>query len=32
MKKLNPYFVGGFTDAEGSFIVSIFKNIKYKSG
>jgi hypothetical protein len=31
-EKLNPYFIVGFVDAEASFIISIFKNNKYKTG
>jgi len=30
--KLNPYFVTGLIDGEGSFITSIQKNMKYKLG
>lgn len=30
-KKLNPWFITGFTDAEGSFILGIYKNNKYKT-
>lgn len=30
--KLNPLFVTGFTDAEGSFMVNIVKSSKYKVG
>jgi len=30
--KLNPYFVSGFTDAEGYFGTSIYKNNKLKTG
>ena len=26
IKKLNPWWVTGYTDAEGSFILNIFKN------
>lgn len=29
---LNPYFVTGFTDAEGSFIIRVNKNSSYKTG
>lgn len=29
---LNPFFVTGFTDAEGSFILSINRSSRYKSG
>lgn len=29
---LNPWFISGFTDAEGSFMVKIRKNSKYKLG
>jgi hypothetical protein len=31
-KKLNPWFVTGFTDAEGSFALGLYKNNKYKTG
>jgi len=31
-EKLDPNFIVGFVDAEGSFIISIFKNNKYKIG
>jgi hypothetical protein len=31
-KKLPPYFFTGFLDAEGSFIISIYKNINLKTG
>jgi LAGLIDADG endonuclease len=31
-KKLDPYFVSGFSDAESSFVIRIFKNSKYKTG
>ena len=30
--KLNPYWVAGFIDAEGSFMVSILKNLELKTG
>ena len=30
--KLNPWFVTGFTDAEGSFCTTIYKNKAYKTG
>lgn len=30
--KLNPWFITGFTDAEGSFMLSFLKNPKIKSG
>lgn len=30
--KINPYFVTGFTDAEGCFMVSIYKRIENKTG
>src|SRR6202044_4218015 len=29
---LNPYFITGFTDAEGCFCTSIYKDEKYKTG
>ena len=29
-QKLNPWFITGFVDAEGSFIISIYKDIKSK--
>ena len=29
---LNPWFVTGFTDGEGSFTLSIYKDEKYKTG
>lgn len=29
-QKLNPWFITGFADAEGSFIISIYKNAKSK--
>ena len=29
---LNPWFITGFTDAEGSFIIRVRKNSKYKNG
>lgn len=32
IKKLDPWFISGFTDAEGSFILGIYKNNKYKIG
>ena len=32
LNKLNPHFVTGFTDGEGSFIISITKNSEYKLG
>jgi hypothetical protein len=31
-EKLDPNFIVGFCDGEASFIISIFKNIKYKTG
>jgi hypothetical protein len=31
-KKLNPWFVTGFTDAEGCFGLYIYKDAKYKTG
>ena len=31
-KKLNPWFVTGFTDAEGSFMISFLKNPRVRSG
>jgi hypothetical protein len=31
-KKLAPWFVSGFTDGEGSFIATIYKNKEYRSG
>jgi hypothetical protein len=31
-KSLNPYFITGFTDAEGCFCVSIYKDDRYKTG
>jgi hypothetical protein len=31
-KKLNPWFVTGFTDAEGCFSLGIYKKNKYKTG
>nr|YP_010164145.1 LAGLIDADG endonuclease [Metarhizium album]QRK27502.1 LAGLIDADG endonuclease [Metarhizium album] len=30
--KLNPFYVTGFVDGEGSFILTIIRNNKYKSG
>ena len=30
--KLNPFYVTGFVDGEGSFILTIIKDNKYKSG
>lgn len=30
--KLDPWFVTGFTDGEGSFMLSIIKDSKYKLG
>jgi hypothetical protein len=30
--RLNPFFVSGFTDAEGSFIISISRSSRYKVG
>jgi len=30
--KLNPYFITGFVDGEGSFIISIQKNSNYRIG
>jgi len=30
--KLNPYWLAGFIDAEGSFIISISKNLEFKTG
>jgi hypothetical protein len=30
ISKINPWFLTGFTDAEGSFIVSIYANSAYK--
>ena len=30
--KLNPWFITGFTDGEGSFILTIIKDNKYKLG
>jgi hypothetical protein len=30
--KLDPSYVTGFTDGEGSFILTIIKDNKYKSG
>jgi hypothetical protein len=30
--KLNPYFVSGLVDAEGSFSTSIYKDTSYKTG
>jgi len=32
LPKLNPWFITGFIDAEGSFVVSIYKNNKLKLG
>ncbi len=32
MKKLDPWFITGFVDTEGSFIVGLFVNNKYKTG
>jgi hypothetical protein len=32
LKKLDPWFVTGFTDAEGCFGLYIYKNVKYKTG
>lgn len=32
MKSLDPWFISGFVDGEASFIVSVAKNSKYKSG
>jgi hypothetical protein len=29
---LNPSFISGFSDAEGSFVVAISKNPRYKTG
>jgi hypothetical protein len=29
---LNPSFITGFSDAEGSFVVTILKNPRYKIG
>ena len=31
-KKLNPYFLSGFADAEASFGTTIYKNNKLKPG
>ena len=31
-KSLDPYYITGFTDAEGSFQIGIYNNDKYKSG
>ena len=31
-KKLNPFFVTGFVDAEGSFMVSVIRHLTYKGG
>jgi hypothetical protein len=31
-KKLNPWFVTGFIDAEGTFCTTIYKNKAYKTG
>ena len=31
-EKLNPSYISGFCDAEGSFVISIRKNTKYKTG
>ena len=30
--KLNPFFVTGFIDGEGSFMISIFRLVEYKGG
>ena len=30
--KLNPKFIAGFIDAEGYFMISIYKNKNYKVG
>ena len=30
--KLNPFYVTGFVDGEGSFILTIIRDNKYKSG
>lgn len=30
--KLNPHYVTGFVDAEGSFTISINQSLKYKAG
>jgi len=32
MQPINPWFITGFADGESSFIISIIKNNKYKSG
>lgn len=29
---LNPLFISGFSDAEGSFVVTVLKNLRYKTG
>jgi hypothetical protein len=29
-QKLNPWFITGFSDAEGSFIISMYRNEKSK--
>ena len=31
-KKLNPFFVTGFVDAEGSFMISVSRHSTYKGG
>lgn len=31
-KKLNPFFVTGFVDAEGSFMISVIRYSTYKGG
>ena len=30
--KLNPFFVTGFIDGEGSFMISIIRHLEYKGG
>lgn len=32
IKKLDPWFISGFIDGEGSFIIGISKNNRYKTG